>query len=65
MGEGGGGRIGGGDGQGICERRSEVFVKFQKKMGGRGRVERGWGIRVDVYGEVFCENHFFGGGEFL
>ena len=30
-----GGRVGGG--QGGCERRIEVFVKIQKKMGG-GRV---------------------------
>ena len=35
----GGGRVGGG--QGGCERRIEVFVKFQKQnnWGGRG----GWG----------------------
>ena len=31
--------------QGRCERRSEVFVKFKKKM-------RGGGIRADVNGEV-------------
>ena len=43
---GGGGSVGGGGGfglggQGGCERRIEVFVKIQKKMGGlggRGRV---------------------------
>ena len=34
-------------GQGGCERRVEVFVKTQKKLGvgGSGRV---WGVRVDV-----------------
>ena len=38
---GGGGRRGRGRDQGGCERRIEVFVKIQKKMGGpggRGRV---------------------------
>ena len=34
--------------QGRCERRIEVFVKIQKKSG-RGS---GWGVRVDVNGEV-------------
>ena len=33
---------GGGSGQGGCERRNEVFVKIQKKMGGMGS-SRGWG----------------------
>ena len=36
---------GGGGGQGRCERRSVVFVKFQKKY-------FLWGVRVDVDGEV-------------
>ena len=41
---GGGGRVGGG--QGGCERR-------KKKMGGGGRVGgSGWGVSVDVNGEV-------------
>ena len=30
-------------GQGGCERRIEVFVKIQKKMGGRGGEGSGWG----------------------
>ena len=50
----------GGGGQGRCERRSEAFVKIQKKIyffffffgggggGGGGRVDRGGGVRVDV-----------------
>ena len=49
-----------GRGQGGCERRIEVFVKIQKKIGvgeggGRGRV---WGVRVDVIEELksFWEN---------
>ena len=56
QGEGGGG--GGGGGQGICERRSEAFVKIQKKIfffflggGGGGGGGSGWGgggVRVDV-----------------
>ena len=37
-------------GQGGCERRIEVFVKIQKKMGGGGRVGFG-GVRVDVIEE--------------
>ena len=49
-------KTGGGGGQGRCERRSEAFVKIQKKIwgggggGGGGRV--GGGVRVDVNGEV-------------
>ena len=45
-------------GQGRCERRSEAFVKIQKKKrfwrgggGGGGRVGGG-GFRVDMNGEV-------------
>ena len=43
-------------GQGGCELRSEAFVKIQKKkyfffMGG-GVGLGGWGVRVDVNGEV-------------
>ena len=64
MGVGPGGfRFGGGGGQGGCERRIEVFVKIQKKMGG-GRS--GWGsdrgsglgggrvggVRMDVNAEL-------------
>ena len=55
---GGSGRgCGGGESQGGCEQRIEVFVKIQKKLGGGlaggGRGEGwvgwgGWGVRVDV-----------------
>ena len=55
----GGGRGPGGSGwgnQGGCERRIEVFVKIQKKMGGgvgMGSGEgSGWGVRVDVIEEL-------------
>ena len=47
-------KVGGGGGQGRCERRSEAFVKIKKKifffffLGGGS----GWGVRVDVNGEV-------------
>ena len=34
---------GGGEDQGRCERRSEVFVKIQKKNGGGDRVWGGGG----------------------
>ena len=60
--------MGGGGGQGECERRSEAFVRIQKKkfffgggggglvVGGGGRVGGGvvglGGVRVDVNGEV-------------
>ena len=40
----GGGRVGS---QGGWERRSEACVKIKKKWGGVG-----WGVRVDVNGEV-------------
>ena len=55
---------GGGGGQGGCELRSEAFVKIQKKNifffggggggggSGRGGGRSGWGVRVDVNGEV-------------
>ena len=60
----GGGGVGGegsgwgGGGQGGCERRTEVFVKIQKKkffLGGWGWVGGG-GVRVDVNQEL----KFFG-----
>ena len=40
---------GGSGGQGRCERRSEVFVKIQKKWGGGGVFGSGvrWGGKVD------------------
>ena len=44
--------MGGGGGQGGCERRIEVFVKIQKKLFGRGGGGGvGWGgggVGVDV-----------------
>ena len=46
------GQVGGGGGQGGCERRIEVVVKIQKKNVGGGVGSGGgvglWGIRVDV-----------------
>ena len=57
IGRGGGSGVsmgsGGGGAQGRCERKSKVFVKIQKKKsgGGSGRGS-GWGVRVDVNGEV-------------
>ena len=46
-------------GQGGCERRIEVFVKIQKKIGGGGSgggvgggSGSGWGVRVDVNEEL-------------
>ena len=67
-GGGPGGRVGLG-GQGGCERRIEVFVKIQKKMGGggwsggRGRVGGGQGgcdRRIEVFGKIHKKN--CGGG---
>ena len=46
----GGGGVGFG-GQGGCERRIEVFVKIQKKLGGGQGVGLG-GVRVDVNEEL-------------
>ena len=59
-GGGGGGGVGGGvwvglGGQSGCERRSEVFVKIQKKkLGGEGvgGGGGGGGVRVDVNEEL-------------
>ena len=47
-GGGGGGRVMGGRvwGQGGCEWRSEAFVKFKKKIWGRGGGLVGGGVRV-------------------
>ena len=42
---------GSGRGQGRCKRRSEVFVKIQKKLGGGGRVG-GLGFMVVVNEEL-------------
>ena len=61
---GGGGGVGGrgrlGGGQGVCERRIEIFVKIQKKLGGGvgvGGVGLGWGPDgCERRIEVFCEN---------
>ena len=49
--------VGGGGGQGGCERRIEVFVKIQKEKniffgGGGGREERGSGGAVGLVGGV-------------
>ena len=43
-------RVGGGGGQGGCERRIKVFVKIQKKNWGVGGPVGG--IRVDVNEEL-------------
>ena len=66
--------MGGGGGQGGCERRIEVFVKIQKKnwgggwrgeggSGGRGRVfwgdQGGCDRRIEVFGKIHKKN---GGG---
>ena len=55
-GRGGGVWGGRGRGQGGCERRIEVFVKIQKKIGGGGVVGggsgSGWGVSVDVNEEL-------------
>ena len=68
MGGGGLGRVwGGGAGQVGCERRIEVFVKIQKKIGG-GQGGRGGGfggVRVDVIEELkFLGKFTKGGGRF-
>ena len=39
-------------GQGGCELRSEAFVKIQKKIFFFWGGGSGWGVRVDVNGEV-------------
>ena len=64
--------MGGGGGQGGCERRIEVFVKIRKKNWGvrgvGGREGTGWGVRVDViedlkfFGKFTKKNQ--GGGRF-
>ena len=47
-------RVGGGGGQGGCERRIKVFVKIPPKKFGSGGEGGGGGggVRVDVNGEV-------------
>ena len=40
------------EGQGGCERRIEVFVQIQKKLGGGGSGWWGWGVRVDENEEL-------------
>ena len=47
--------MGGGGGQGGCERRMKVFVKIKKNIwGGGGGGGEGWvgGVRVDVNEEL-------------
>ena len=53
-GGGSGGRVWGGGDQGGWERRIEAFVKIKnkKKNWGGGGGDSGWGVRVDVNGEV-------------
>ena len=60
---------GGGGGQGGCEQRSEAYVIFFFFFfffwgGGGGGVGSGWGVRVEVNGEVvvFFFFFFWGGG---
>ena len=59
---GGGGE--GGEGQGGCERRIEVFVKIQKKIRGGGRVGLGVGVqggcgqRIEVFVRVDMNEEF-------
>ena len=61
---------GGGGGQGICERRSEAFVKIQKKIfffffffflggGGQGGCE----LRSEAFVNIQKKKKKFGGGE--
>ena len=70
-------RVGGGGGQGGCERKIEVFVKIQKKRGGGrrgdGRVggvglggggggQGGCDRRIEVFGKIHTKKKFGGGG---
>ena len=60
------GRVGGG--QGGCERRIEVFVKIQKKIGGvrwGGSVAEGvrWGVGGWGGGQGGCERNVGGRGD--
>ena len=53
----GGVGLGGGGGQGGCDRRIEVFGKIHKKKnwgggGGGSGVSGWWGVRVDVNEEL-------------
>ena len=68
-----GGRVGGG-GQGGCERRIEVFVKFKKKNFWRGLGQgrgggSGWGgqdgceRRIEVFGKIHKKKSGGGGRE--
>ena len=42
-------------GQGGCERKIEVFVKIQKKIGGGGVGGGGAGAGVGLWGQGGCE----------
>ena len=51
----GSGRVWGGEGQGGCGQKIEVFVNIKKKNSGEegsGQGGSGWGIRVDVNEEL-------------
>ena len=55
----------GGGGQDGCERRIEVFVKIQKKIGGGGAGQDGWERRIEVFVNIQKNILFFwwwGGG---
>ena len=65
--------LGGGGGQGGCERRIEVFVKIPKNIfgGWSGGEGSGWGggggqgrcdLRIKVFGENSQKKIFLGGG---
>ena len=59
---------GGGGGQGRCERRSDVFVKIQKKVGGGGyRLRGGGGGQDRCLREVkfLCKKKMGGGSQGL
>ena len=59
----------GGGGQGRCERRSEAFVKIQKKNifflgggGGGGGDQGGCELRSEAFVNIKKKNFFLGGG---
>ena len=67
------GRVGGGEGQGGCELRSEAFMKIQKKMGGGvgsgggggvggGGVQGGCEWRSEAFVKIQKKKKKLGGG---